>query len=58
MLTVSLAPQRIALDALNGDLHRLDPAVAIEPQLVDADDAVVPIAVTKRPAMVDDVPPR
>ena len=52
----SRPPKRIGRDPLPRDPHRLDQAIRVEMQLVDADDAMVAIGVAERPAMVDDVP--
>src|ERR1041385_6975717 len=55
-MSTALGPHRIGRDASRRDLHGLDAALIVESQLVDAHDAMVPIRLAQRPAVVDDVP--
>ena len=49
---------RIRGDAFPGDPYRLDETACVEPQLVDADDAMIAICLAEWAAMIDDVPVR
>jgi hypothetical protein len=46
----------IRLHAVFRDDHRLNQPAVVEAQLVDAHHTVIPVGLTERPAMIDDVP--
>ena len=54
--TRRLARQRVGFHARLRDHDRLHDAARVEPQLVDADDAVITIGLAEWPAVIDDVP--
>jgi hypothetical protein len=51
-----LPANRVRDDAFFRDSDRQNHSAVIETELVDAHDAMIPIRLTQRPTMVDDVP--